>query len=264
MAPTPDEAAGSPWLALTGELDQWAAADRLAAFWWRDDDAAALTPALERLVATAVRARAPLALAVIPKDMAADLPITLAPAPHVSVVQHGFAHINYAQKGQGAWELGLHRPLATVFADLAAGFRTLRSAFADRFVPLVVPPWNRIDPAITEILPDVGLHGLSTFGPRPARSPAPGVVQINTHCDPIKWKGGARFTGTARAIDDLVAHLRDRREGHADADEPTGLLTHHLDLDEECWVFVETLLTQIGAHPAACWRSVGELLDGAA
>jgi len=262
MAPPPADTA--PWSALTGELDKWAAAGRQATFWWRDDDAASVTPALQRLVATAGAAAAPLALAVIPRHMTADLPACLAPVPGISVVQHGFAHINHAQKGQGAWELGLHRPPATVFAELSTGLKSLQGAFAEHFVPLVVPPWNRIDAAIVAGLPAVGLHALSTFGPRPAPAPAPGVIQINTHCDPIKWKGGAHFTGTGRAIDDIVGHLRDRREGRADAGEPTGLLTHHLDLDEACWTFVETLLTHIRTHPAARWRSIADLVDVAA
>ncbi len=262
MAPqSPPEPTADPWRVLGEELDLWAAAGRQATLWWRDDDAAEVTPALARLVALSTQASAPLALAVIPQPMRADLPACLAVAPWVTVIQHGFAHVNHARrKGEGAWELGLHRPAATVFADLAAGFQCLADAFQDRFAPLVVPPWNRIDAAITRGLPDVGLRGLSTFGPRAAVSPAPGVVQINAHCDPIKWKGGARFTGTARALDDIVGHLRDRRQGHVDAGEPTGLLTHHLDLDAAGWQFVEQLLAYAAHHRAARWLAIAEIL----
>lgn len=261
MAPEPPGSPSQPfpWSDLTQELDRWAAARRQATFWWRDDDAAKPTATLRQLIALAEGAGVPLALAVIPKAMSEDLAACLAPAPGVLVVQHGFAHTNHArQKGRGAWELGADRPPATVFAELAAGYEILRGAFGDRFVPLLVPPWNRIDDAITKGLPAVGLHALSTFGPRPVAVPAPGVVQINAHCDPVKWKGGAHFTGTARAIDDIVAHLRDRRVGSVDADEPTGLLTHHLELDQDCWDFVEAVLHHISDHRAARWLSIAE------
>ncbi|MEK9660397.1 MAG: hypothetical protein VW644_01455, partial [Alphaproteobacteria bacterium] len=42
---------GAPWDALAAELDVWAAAGRTATLWWRDDDADAASPALERLLA---------------------------------------------------------------------------------------------------------------------------------------------------------------------------------------------------------------------
>ena len=265
MAPPNPPEPGSPWSDLTHELDRWAAARRQATFWWRDDDAALATAPLQQLIALALRTAVPLALAVIPKSMTQDLGPCLGSAPGVSVVQHGFAHINHArQKGRGAWELGADRPPPTVFADLTAGYERLHRVFGDRFVPLLVPPWNRIDAAITQGLPAVGLHGLSTFGPRKLSHPVPGLVQINAHCDPVKWKGGAHFTGTARAIDDIVGHLRDRRLGRADAHEPTGLLTHHLELDDECWEFVEAALTHISAHPAASWLSIAELVEAGA
>jgi hypothetical protein len=51
---------------LTAELDLWSAAERPATLWWRDDDAAEVTPALERLLALADATGVPLALAVVP------------------------------------------------------------------------------------------------------------------------------------------------------------------------------------------------------
>ena len=54
------------WSALDEELARWRDTERAADFWWRDDDATALTPALERLLALSRRSDVPLALAVIP------------------------------------------------------------------------------------------------------------------------------------------------------------------------------------------------------
>ncbi len=248
-------AGDAAWTALTGELDLWAEAGRAAALWWRDDDAAGLTPALERLLQLSAASGAALALAVVPGGMAPDLPIHLMGAANVFVLQHGWRHVNHANPGEGGWELGDHRPLADVDADLESGHRRLAAAFGAQFVPVLVPPWNRISPRVVQSLPALGFIGLSTFRARERKSPVAGLVQVNAHCDPVKWKQGRRFAGTARALDDLTSHLRARRTGAADPAEPTGLVTHHLALDPAAWEFVADLLRVTKAHPAALWLS---------
>ncbi len=244
------------WSALAGELDAWQAAGRVASLWWRDDDATAPSPALDRLLDMSARMAAPVTLAVIPAKMSQDLPQRLNGAGKVHVAQHGYAHVDHAPKGEGAWELGSHRPMPTVLAELARGRNILSAAFGRRFVPVVVPPWTHIDPPLVPRLTQAGFVGLSDFGARRARHPAPGLVQVNAHCDPIKWKGGARFTGTAAALDDVVRHLARRRRREVDAAEPTGLLTHHLDMGDDVWSFVERLLAHLNAHPAARWTDL--------
>ena len=57
-----------------------------------------------------------------------------------------------------------------------------------------------------------------------------------------------------------MAHLRANRQGPADAVEPIGLLTHHLDLDEEAWAFTAELIRRVGEHPAATFAAVDQLL----
>ena len=126
-----------------------------------------------------------------------------------------------------------------------------------------MPPWTRIDPALIGRLPGIGLRALSMEGARPRRLAAPGVVALNAHCDPIKWKGGARFTGTGRALDEIVNHLAARRLGTADRDEPTGLCTHHLAHDEATWEFVATLVGRTAAHPAVRWIGLEAELEPA-
>ncbi len=163
------------WAGLTGELDRWAEAGRAATLWWRDDDAAELTPALERLLDLSAGSGVPLALAVIPGQMSPELPARLAGSEGVSVLQHGWRHVNHARPGEGGWELGDHRPLEQVSEDLASGHRRLADAFGARFLPVLVPPWNRISARVTERLPALGFLGFSTFGARAReerRSPA--------------------------------------------------------------------------------------------
>lgn len=238
---------------LDRELDRWRALGRVATLWWRDDDAVERTPALDRLAALAVRHRVPVALAVIP----AALESALALPAGASVLQHGYAHRNHAPAGAKTRELGA-RPLAEVMRDLADGQARLRAAFGAAFLPVVVPPWNRIDDDVVAALPAAGFAGLSTFGPRAAASPVPGLVCCNAHVDPVAWRAGRGFAGAGRCLRDLVAHLADRREGRADAGEPTGYLTHHLVHGDDAWAFTEALLARSVAHGSARWLAAAE------
>jgi len=252
------------WSDLEAELDRWAAAGRAATLWWRDDDAARLTPALERLIALARRHRAMVHLAAIPAGLSPELARLLAAEPCVRVLQHGYAHIDHAPAGAGSWELGDHRPRPVVLAELIEGHRILAEATGKNFLPVLVPPWTRIAASLVPHISEAGLVALSLEGARDKRFAAPGVETLNAHCDPIKWKGGPRFTGTGKALDEIVKHLAARRTGVADADEPTGLCTHHLDHDAETWAFVERLVTAVAAHPAARWIDLAEVMEAAA
>lgn len=57
-----------------------------------------------------------------------------------------------------------------------------------------------------------------------------------------------------------VAHLSDRLDGRCDADEPTGLLTHHLVQDEACWRLIDRFVGAIRRHPAAAWIDLTDTL----
>ncbi len=242
-----------PWLSLHQELDNWSAQDTPATFWWRDDDAIAPGPKLDRLIG--LTANTGLLLAVIPAIVQRTLPSSLANIKHVYVAQHGYAHINHAPRGQGlgAWEIGLHRGEAAVMDDLAKGWDVLENLFETGFLPVLVPPWNRIDPALFSAIAAKQYLYVSAFGPRDPEQSVAGLIQVNSHCDPIRWKGGAHFGGDAKTLDQLTHHLQARRTGAVDASEPTGFLTHHIDLDSEGWDFCTKLASFIDQHPAAQW-----------
>ncbi|WP_206454725.1 polysaccharide deacetylase family protein [Aurantimonas marina] len=249
--------------ALLHELDHWMAEGRTVVLWWRDDDAAQPTPALVRLVAAARRHGAPLALAVIPARMS-DALIPSIDDPLVSVLQHGFAHQNHAAASERAVECGGDRPAMAVLDELAAGRARLTAAFGSRFSPVMVPPWNRIEPAIATALPDRGFGGLSVFGPRAATQAGAGSFAVNAHLDLLTWKGGARFAGRDKLLRLCAERLADRRCGRTDPDEPFGLLTHHLDHDAETWAFLDEILGLLAAHPAVRWTEAGTLFANAA
>jgi hypothetical protein len=245
--------------ALLAEIDRWARRGTLATLWWRDDDACEPTPALARLVDAAIATRVPIALAVIPALLRDGLVDMLARVGSLAVLQHGFAHRNHAPAGQRRSELGADRPVETCIAELRDGAARLHAAFGSRFVPALVPPWNRIDERVVARLAAVPVRGLSTFAPRRAPFAAPGVAQVNTHVDPIDWRGSRAFVGADETALRLAAHLAARREGRADPHEPTGLLTHHAMLDEPAWRALRALLDRLAAHSAIEWISAGAL-----
>lgn len=243
------------WAELTAELDQWRAAGRIATVWWRDDDATAPSPALDRLLALQQQHAAPLMIAVIPARAEPGLAQRLTGLNGISIVQHGWAHANHAPIGASKAELGPDRPTALVLGELARGQLVLDSLFGE-WLHFLVPPHNRIAPSLARDLPRAGYVGLSTYNPR--RGTITALTQINTHIDIMNWVTRA-FGGEAAALALAVKHLRARLTGNADADEPTGLLTHHLAHDDAAWAFTDRFLTVIAGHPAARLVDIREL-----
>ncbi|HVF64579.1 MAG TPA: polysaccharide deacetylase family protein [Casimicrobiaceae bacterium] len=246
--------------ALEAELDRWTSQPTGATLWWRDDDAVAATPALDRLLGLCTSHGVPLALAVVPARLQSSVVKVIDDAPLLTVLQHGFAHANHAPPNAKKSELTTHRPREATFAELARGHDRLTDAFGSRHVPVLVPPWNRIDASLVAALPEIGLDGLSTFGPRAQRTAAATIVQCNTHVDPISWRAGRRFIGGQKAAERIAQHLRERREGVVDATEPTGLLTHHLDFDDDAFAFVDALFAMTQAHAATSWLAATDAL----
>jgi hypothetical protein len=256
------------WAHFTHELDAWQASGRVASFWWRDDDAGRPHPALDRLFDLAARTDTPLAVAVVPMWLTPEGAAAVRAAPaHVVILQHGFAHANHepaapaGERRVRPAECGRARPASVVLAEARAGRERLADAFDARFRPVFVPPWNRIAPAVVDGLAATGHQALSALGPRPAPEAAPGVLSLNCHADPIAWHEAKRFIGAAAALARLGAHLRARREGRADPLEPTGVLTHHRDMDAAFWTFFDTLLHRLRAHPGVVFPSLDTSLS---
>jgi hypothetical protein len=260
-----DEAA---WAAFARELRAWRDAGRVATFWWRDDDAGRPDPGFERLLALAATTGQPLGLAVVPAWLTPEVAAALHEVPpRVTVLQHGWAHANHepasAPPGAGKpkpAECGAARPAAAVLAEASAGWARLTAAVGARALPVFVPPWNRIAPAVRDGLTAAGYRALSTFGPRDPRDVS-GLRQLNCHADPVVWREGKRFAGCAATLERLRDHLAARREGRVDPTEPTGLLTHHRDMAADFWGFLEEWLTRLRDHPAVRFPPIPALIS---
>jgi len=250
------------WADLDRELDAWGRVGKSATFWWRDDDAMASTPALQRLLdmaATAIGRPLPLALAVIPAPADTGLAQALRVAPGVVALQHGYSHGNHAAAGAKKAEFPIGRDPSAALLDLAGGMQRMQALFGDRALPVLVPPWNRIDPTLTGRLTDLGIRGLSTYGPRAAGTTDRGMVLVNTHVDIFSWRPERRFLGIEGCLRLAIGHLAARREGRVDPSEPTGLLTHHLVHDEDAWSFLAMFLRRTSGHAAVRWMEARQL-----
>lgn len=241
------------WSALDRELAAWQKSRLRLPLWWRDDDAVQVTPELDQLTDLSTRLGLPVHLAVIPKEAQQNLADHLKGAPHLIPVVHGWAHQSHAPAEEKKAEFGAHRPVDDRLEDAEAGLQRLKTLFGSALRPMFVPPWNRIAPDMPPWMAGLGYSALSTFTPRRQGKVAPGLVQINTHLDPIDWKGSRSLAPAERLIAQVAEQLKDRRKGRADMREPYGILTHHLVHDAAIWDFTEALISRLLAGPAVPW-----------
>ena len=251
MMASPDPAGDAARDRLVVFLDQAEAEGCDITFWWRDDDTEDATPALNRLLELAARHDLPLALAVVPKRATEALAERLQREPRVSVLQHGWRHRNYAPEGEKKVELGDHRPTDTILDELSRGFDRLRIRFPEKFLPVLVPPWNRVADSVRDQRRLAGLIGLSTFGPVPSHAPH----WVNIHVDILEWKP-PRPRGRAETYGQICEEVERRLAGNR---EPIGIMTHHLVQEEPSWDFLGDLLAILAPHKAAIWPPVAKV-----
>jgi peptidoglycan/xylan/chitin deacetylase (PgdA/CDA1 family) len=253
-----DAATSACWPELVEELDRWGEAARVAALWWRDDDAVDATPQLDDLLRLA--GEVPVALAVIPALARPELAAALADRPMVAVLQHGWQHANRTERGKKS-EYPKGRSPAVAGEEIGAGRARLKALFGPRALPILVPPWNRFAGELLHLLPGNGITGLSTMASQRNALLPPSLVAIDVHVDLVAWRGDRGFIGAAAALGGLVRHLRASRDGAAAVPRAIGILTHHLIMDGPTGAFLERLIGLTTTHGAARWASAGELLQ---
>jgi len=241
------------WSALVQELDAWKRVGRQPSMWLRDDDVQTPTAALDRLFDLVTRHNIAPCLAAIPKLADPRLTEYLSIYPETRVATHGFLHRNYAPVGERKIEWGSHRPSFEVLAEIERSSETMDTLFGNIALPVLVPPWNRMNPDLYPHLYSLGVRGLSTLGAREINEVSTGVQQTNVHVDILNWQPEPHFRGIDSCVHILVQHLSNRRMGIVDQNEPTGLLTHHLVMDEPSWKFLDSLLTVLTVEQSTIW-----------
>ncbi len=246
----------SMWTLLEKELSQWHRAGMTPCLWWRDDDAVSDSANLHRLSSLSIDFGIPLNLAVIPLYAEPSLLKAFAGNRALYALQHGYSHNNYAPPGERKMELGKHRAEEMVCNELRRGLQILSDLLAERFFPVLVPPWNRISEDLHRQLGTLGFKGFSTLGPRPNKT-VHGLLEMNVHIDLIDWKQG-KFAGEDNVLEQLISRLEAGRCSSLEEPEPIGIMSHHLVHDDKCWEFLLRLF-EYCHHSGVEWTSVREV-----
>ncbi|MDQ2762474.1 MAG: polysaccharide deacetylase [Pseudomonadota bacterium] len=243
------------WRLIELEKAPWRKAGRRPLLWWRDDDARRPSHGLDRLLRLSRSHDVPLALAVIPDVDLTALGNAIAQFPLVRAMQHGCDHVDRNASGGFSAEFNPAFGEAEIAAAVNAAWRRL-SAATDA-LPVYAPPWNVLTPNVRRALRSTSIRAVSLYGATSAVED--GLSEINTHLDIMRWRP-PRFRGTLACLARLWRQLRARRLG-ARWNEPIGILTHHRNLDEAAWSFLEAFLERT-TGPASMfdWRSAQELI----
>ncbi|MCM2290714.1 polysaccharide deacetylase family protein [Allorhizobium sp. BGMRC 0089] len=238
---------------LIERLDAMAAKARTVHFWLRDDDAVEPGPVLDRLLTLTGEYSVPLTLAVIPEPTGQALVNRVAGESYVDIAVHGWQHKNHAGPAEKKQELGLHRGPDRVLDEMRAGLVTLQDLYGPKLLPMLVPPWNRIDKSLLPQLPALGYRALSVFG---REKPVEGLRLLNTHVDVMDWHGTRGGRDADVLFGEIAACLAEDEEPLA----AIGILTHHLVHDAAVWAFLQRLFALTLAHPACRWVSARDIL----
>jgi peptidoglycan/xylan/chitin deacetylase (PgdA/CDA1 family) len=245
------------WSLLGKELALWSGAGLVPSLWLRDDDAVAPSKALDRLLTLSDRYRVPLVLAVVPEPSGAELARHLVGNELASVAVHGWRHANHAAAGEKKQELGKHRPASAIIAELARGLSKLSALHREKMLPMLVPPWNRIDANLVPGVAGAGFRAISAFADELRELQTKELAVINTNLDIIDWsarRGGDHAALAARFVEELGKS----REGGG---YPVGILTHHMVHDETAWDFLDQLLEMTALGNSCNWLSGAALMQ---
>lgn len=254
------------WHDLEQRLDEIAGAGCRIPFWWRDDDAIEATPALHRLLTMSEETGVPVSLACIPLQVHPSLVAAVRANSKVTPLVHGLNHTNHAPSGEKKAEFGAHRPVDLMAGDARRGLDLMRQAFDGDILPIFVPPWNRLSPAMKPVLAGIGCAALSTFSGKSGTDEHKLQV-IDTHVDLIDWRSGRSAVEERSLLRQISELVEERFKAFArrgqETMEPIGLLTHHLVHSEETWTILNRLLQRLPRTAAIQAVSIKKILNPA-
>jgi hypothetical protein len=90
---------------------------------------------------------------------------------------------------------------------------------------------------------------------------APGLTQVNTHFDPIDWRGGGGLAPEGAIVRHFARLIAEAEQEPSAGREPIGLLTHHLVHNEALWAFLSRLLKALNQSGAVRFVSAASIFD---
>jgi hypothetical protein len=246
------------WQSLRRAMARCRAQRLTVPLWWRDDDAVNPTTALDRLEALSEKLQLPVHIAVIPGHASTALAARTAESDQLIPLVHGWVHGNHAPPDSKKAEFGTHTEARV--AEIHRGNARMQALFGRGYLPVFVPPWNRMNDKFCKDLVDAGFRGVSGFTPRSSRCTPEGLVRINAHIDPVDWRGTRDLKDAGLLLTQATENIEARLRGESDASEPLGYLTHHLVHTPDIWEFSRRFLTEL-LEAGACVQPLDPLLE---
>jgi len=210
------------WLnPLRKRLDE---AHEPTSFFFRNDDVGWEDARLFDLLDVFAQYEVPIDLAVIPRSISRETAARLRNlvaerSEHVSVHQHGYAHVNHEQTGRKC-EFGDSRSSELQHADIAAGKKLLNDLLGPITDSIFTPPWNRCNSATAACLKQEGFMLLS----RDVTAKQLDVMELPVSIDWFGHRKKVRLT-----LDEIGAALSAAVSSRA----PVGVMLHHALVDDE-------------------------------
>lgn len=224
-------------------------------FFFRNDDVGWEDARLFDLLDVFAQYEVPIDLAVIPKSIsrpaAARLRKLVTERPeHVSVHQHGFAHVNHEQTGRKC-EFGDSRTSDLQHADIAAGKEMLNDLLGPITDSIFTPPWNRCTASTAACLQKEGFTLLSRdITAKQLDTPALTELPVS-----IDWFGQRKKVRLA--LDEIGASLSAAVSSQA----PVGVMLHHALVDDEEREMIGELLKVLSSRSQVHCRLMRDIVS---
>jgi hypothetical protein len=222
-------------------------------FFFRNDDVGWEDARLFDLLDVFAQYDVAIDLAVIPKSIsrqtAGRLRKLVAECPeHISVHQHGFAHVNHEPIGRKC-EFGESRSYELQHADIAAGRELLNDLLGSITDPIFTPPWNRCTASTAVALQNEGFTLLSRDITAKQLN-VPDLMELPVSIDWFGKRKNVRLTPN---------EIGDALSATVSAEAPVGVMLHHALVDDEERKMIGELLKLLSSRSRVRRRLMREV-----
>jgi len=131
-------------------------------FFIRNDDVSTFSEPLRKFVNFMLIHKIPIIYGVIPARLEKETAVLLREAKEknpglLDIVQHGYAHDNYAPFGEKKYEFGEGRSYDRQLHDITEGMKIMHRWFGDLVTPGFIPPYHADDPNTIDAIEALGI-----------------------------------------------------------------------------------------------------------
>jgi len=196
-----------------------------ARFFIRNDDVWTLDREFRFFFDLALERGLPVIYAVIPGKMERGLVRFLCRAKErtpqlLDIVQHGWLHADHSLEAGTKYEFGSSRAYGPQQEDIRQGFKKMRMAFGENFIPAFVPPYHGYDRRTLQVLHEEGFQVFSAGGRLSQKSK--GLIEIPAQVSFSCYEKGRPKIKNAREVVGILA-------GGIYGRALSGVVTHHED-----------------------------------